>query len=681
MREYLGHAVVDGVPQFFSVSALQKADARSGGCLRAWWYRYVGGAKEVQSESAATGDAMHKEIERYLRTGDKALSALVLSGMHFIPDPGPGVWPELYISPKQRLLTADGVPLIVKIDCVNTLGINKGGDDVTAIYDPPNTVEVIDWKWKRDGAKLEYFMQPAELVHSIQMSGYGVVASKLVPGTERVRLSHGYFPSTRGRPRKVTKLHVVDDCLRSWEYADGLGRTIRHVARETSPERVDANIHSCGKYGGCPYRVAPFNCSAYNKQSLADVFGESESKEIRAMGLMSTLPPNTMPPLPQAAQPAPPPAWTPQGTPQYQQAMQAAYPPVTATPAGVSAQLDMRAQIAAEEQALRQQQNAVMQGQTAPAPSFTEAAGYISASGRGFPKLIGAAAIAAWAAGGQNVPPGTEYPGHGDLGAMPGLMLSEPQQVIDLAKQMGFGAQPAPAPAPQAPVHVQHNTVPQSVLPVDAPASDPALAAKPVEGWPVQPPQPVQQWQAQPPPAPMLYTQPGAPLVAPAEPAKKTRAPRGSKKPSSDAPVAVQQPPTAIGQMTPNSTAVTPSFPAAVSQVAQAAGAEGDLAIFVDCIPNGEYESLHPYVDKLCDVLCQRYVAPGGLRDIRCAPKDSPLGYGGWRGGIAAMVRELPPGPGRYFLDTRGNEIAGEVADALRVLCEQQGGDYTRGIR
>ncbi len=610
MREYLGKAVIAGEIQYLSVSSLERADTRNSGCARKWWYRYVAGIKEEQTTSQAEGIALHDAIAKYIETGDKALPDLVLKGMHLIPDPGPGVYTNVYVSPKDKLVTAAGIPLVMEMDCMSTRGVNKGGEDVTDIYDPPGTVEIIDWKWKRDGSKSEYYLQPGEMLRSIQMSGYGVAASKLVQGTKYVRLSHGYFPATKGLPRKVTKLHVVDDCHRSWEYTDGLAHTLKDVAKETSPERVDYNVHACDRYGGCAYRKAPYNCSGYGANSLTKIFGETEAREI-TMGLTNVT--NNVPP------------WVPQTA---------------------SAPLDMRAQLAAEEVALKSQQQKI-QGK---GDSFFEACSYISTRGHGFPRLTGEAAAAAWKAGGQNVVPGTDYPGSGDLGNV--ICFDKPDQVIQLANELYAKDQ----------AKVVHNTMPAAILPPDAPVSNPALAAKPVEGFstpvpmfgtPTVTPTPV-------------FVDPTAPVIALPEPAPKKR---GRPKVVEAATAVVQQP---AAEPPPVSTA---------APVAPTAVAAETLEIFVDCIPNGAYESLHPYLDKLCDVLCTRYIAPGQLRDIRCAPKDSPLGFGGWRGAVGAMARELPPPTGRYYLDTRGSEIAAEVADSLRLLCEQKGALYVRGIR
>ena len=78
-------------------------------------------------------------------------------------------------------------------------------------------------------------------------------------------------------------------------------------------------------------------------------------------------------------------------------------------------------------------------------------------------------------------------------------------------------------------------------------------------------------------------------------------------------------------------------------------------------------------------MLVERY-ATSGIRDIRCAPKDGPLGFGGWKGAIAAVVRDSPPPPGVYYLDTRG-DFADVFADALVSHALRVGAVCVRGTR
>jgi hypothetical protein len=180
-----------------------------------------------------------------------------MSGLHMVPT-GPDLIVEapIYRVTGRRidsLLFADGVPVVGFVDHVNRRGINMGADDVTDLRDPPGTVEIIDWKWKGDGSKSAYFLTRDQLVLDTQLSGYGLGIGRFF-GATHVRLGHGYFPASRGRPRKVTKLHVLQDCADNWKYVDGLARHLRGIAQESNPERIEGNKAACGSYGGCPYR-------------------------------------------------------------------------------------------------------------------------------------------------------------------------------------------------------------------------------------------------------------------------------------------------------------------------------------------------------------------------------------------------------------------------------------------
>jgi hypothetical protein len=110
-------------------------------------------------------------------------------------------------------------------------------------------------------------------------------------------------------------------------------------------------------------------------------------------------------------------------------------------------------------------------------------------------------------------------------------------------------------------------------------------------------------------------------------------------------------------------------------------------AVFVDCIPLGrDFKTLSGYVDALNTELARRYcVGQDGkpsVQDIRCAPKHvEVLAFGAWKGALAEVVKAQPPEPGCYYLDTRGNELAEVVADAMRTVCSRSGALYVRGVR
>lgn len=98
------------------------------------------------------------------------------------------------------------------------------------------------------------------------------------------------------------------------------------------------------------------------------------------------------------------------------------------------------------------------------------------------------------------------------------------------------------------------------------------------------------------------------------------------------------------------------------------------LEVYVDCIITAPTESLHTVLAKICRDLCDEH----GCLDVRCAPSDSHLAFGRWKGYVAQRVEEwAKTARGSYTLDTRGSEIAEVAADVLRTAAPL----YVRGFR
>jgi hypothetical protein len=98
------------------------------------------------------------------------------------------------------------------------------------------------------------------------------------------------------------------------------------------------------------------------------------------------------------------------------------------------------------------------------------------------------------------------------------------------------------------------------------------------------------------------------------------------------------------------------------------------LEVYVDCIITAPTESLHTVLAKICRDLCDEH----GCLDVRCAPSDSHLAFGRWKGYVAQRVEEwAKTASGSYTLDTRGSEIAEVAADVLRTAAPL----FVRGIR
>jgi len=179
---------------------------------------------------------------------------------------------------------------------------------------------------------------------------------------------------------------------------------------------------------------------------------------------------------------------------------------------------------------------------------------------------------------------------------------------------------------------------PAGVMPPDAPASNPATNAAPV------PPEALASLPAD---VRTIVENHGA--TPPATAAETPTAKRGRGRPKSD------------------TTTTTTS---------QASTNETDgLSLYVDCIVKGRGvpTDLGSYIDKLCAELCTLYKAV----DIRCAPSDSPLSFGKWKGALAAAIRENPPENGTYVLySVRDSEIRQVVVETLEPLCAV----FVRGV-
>ncbi len=710
MKGYLGATIINGQLKYASVSSVKTFDPRTrAGCPRRWHKRYVGRQREPESENMivakAAGLALDKEMKHYLLTGEKNLSALAIKGLHIMEQPGPGLSVDIQIHTLQYFLngqpfaplpdpedgtqakypegtqvvisselSAAGIPFVGELDIAHSRGHYRD-DDGEYHDDPPGTVEVADLKFKsnakdRDGNST--FMMATDLARDIQMAGYGEWVGRVRPSATHVRLSHLYFPKRPASvlPTKVTRLHVLDDCRRTWEHVEGLVRSMTDVAKEPDIEKVpgaDRSL-SCDAYGGCPYRET---CSVYKRSSLDSLFekvAEDHLQEKQKMGLIA----NTQPQLMQQAT-------TQQGLASEEQAM--------------------RAQVAQQQAQMPVQLNLT---------EYLQVCQRLGSYGFGMPSLAGNAAQAYAAAGGQSVAPGFVYQG---LMAPPGAQYSlhgvtavEPAQVYQLEREAASRMTPAPQYAPVA----TPPTMPAFTQQVAAAYNAGAQVAAAVPNF-LSPGAPESM--------PALAQQQAAPPTAEAPAEKKKGRPKKAAADSGTAPegtaaVAAPTPPSSpVSVPAPQAPPVTaPTYPAGILSGAalqmEARGAPtpaGALMAQLDSacpveteagwgsvlinarFANKATKSLAGYVDYINGELAKRYsvLADGtpGIQDVRCVPKDSPLAFGGWKGAVREVVKADPPPQGDYHLDTHMCELNEAVADALRVVAERNGWLYVRGVR
>lgn len=86
----IGPAVLNGILRRVSVSQVTAFDPEQyGGCNRRWFLETVQGLKSADTIATRTGKEVHSQIEHYLRTGEDALGMIARQGKHFIPTPDP----------------------------------------------------------------------------------------------------------------------------------------------------------------------------------------------------------------------------------------------------------------------------------------------------------------------------------------------------------------------------------------------------------------------------------------------------------------------------------------------------------------------------------------------------------------------------------------------------------------
>jgi hypothetical protein len=430
---------------------------------------------------------------------------------------------------------------------------------------------------------------------TIQMVTYAKFATQVL-GAQHARVSHVYF-QTRGRAisKKVTARLSAAEVDGRWARVEGVAKKLLAVVQvdPADSNRVEANTGACSAYGGCPHRSY---CTAGRDESLTRFFGadnETKTKE-KDMGVSDN----------------------------------------------IKAQIE---QLKAKEAAQAAPAVVAAPRPEGPDPRFVAAWKAIEGAGKGTPCLTGGLAQARAAMLGVEITRGAALAGSGLIGS---IQLGALDDLLTLAAELapGFGT---PAPAAPAAVDV---AVDLGLLPPDAPASKPELAAKPVE-------------------AAAMVAATVAARPAPESPVADTT-PRGT---------AAELDPTAAAPSAPkkrgrpaksNTTAKT------LTQNEDGSLSVADtLEIFVDCIPSTPFEDLGSYVDDLCSRLCKQEKAA----DIRCAPEQSALSFGKWRGALTAVAKAEPPAPGTYVIFT-SDERAAAVAEGLSEIVRARGGLFVRGV-
>lgn len=662
--EKLGPAVRDGAVRYVSPSQIDKFDASVGGCARRWWFRYVERRPEPERAAALQGTQIHAQIEHYLKTGEDVLGEIARSGRAWIPKPGSDLLVEHEFGGARdgeifSAISAAGVPVIGKVDVMHRRPWMISSEGTDLVYEPV-TCEVIDWK---STSNIGYAKSPAAIASAWPMLAYGAVARELWPDVERVRLSHVYF-ATKG-PRAAEKRTVSLPVVRvaeGWLRAGDIVERMKSAAGETGAASLAPNLNACGSYGGCPHREY---CPRDPGQVLAAIFRKG-----------SAMPNDTH------TTPASPDKFTARPSLLQRISAQAA---ANAGTAGVSAPLAPspdrtaidaeKARLLAEESARRGTAGAVAPPD-APRPSRTyepipaEAPAEI----RQFAPVTDAeikaggdrvaAELAAMVAAASPFTPAT-VPACPASGVQRILSFDEvaerkfacgecgvklkikPQKIGDkyaaIVPNHGRRAEPVAQPAPREP---KVDLAAQPALPI--PTEPPPARAERSGVFPLtgQAPYPV------------------AALVAVA-PVPAT--------PAADAALKL----VASAGPTPYPPGVHLDVKRAARAIALTSRLGADdtdgFDLYLDCVPDGvAVARLETYAEPI-----RREIEHNAhAAELRCAPADSALSFGKWKGALAAAVRAAPPASGSYVADTRG-EIAAVVAEALAPMARR----VVRGAR
>lgn len=698
-EQELGPPIVDGVVRWASSTLLTGADHDSeGGCLRRTWFERVGGKDRETTAAMTAGVAMHKEIEAYLTTGQLALGPVAMAGRWAIPEPGPGLVVEqpIILGGDGKItgvwLYCAGVPYAGHVDLYNHRGeyIDPEGE---LRRDPPGTLEVKDWKSTSD---LKWAKTAAQVADTIQMNAYAMAGFRLWPRYDHARLTHVYFQRQKTpQARLVTSRKSREQIEKKWEYAERVMRRVIDAARETDPNHVEANTRACRAYQrDCPHLAyCAAGRAAREFNSLDEVFGArmaerltrrmtgSDSPDVGGLDIFATTHEETPMGLFEVIKPTTAIATNP-----------------AASSAGIS--LD---DLVAEESAARVALDPPPPTPTPATREFAMALGTINASPLGFPRLVGRAAIMFGTLNKHELKSGMVIPARGKLERLP--EIEDPAGVVALAEEIArkipAASQTVAAGVPPITVSTtggdpkataQRIEAAIAILPPDAPPSNPALAAEPVEGLDTPKARELEALKTGIPglaesvavagplvgdlfsgAKPDLFGSPASTAIEAPVPVNPTAPPVEPERLAAPAKAAKPK-----AKKTTTKTTTAQVGDVATSETTTTEETSGAISIYVDVFADGvELVSLEGYIGNACKILTDEF----GGADVRCAPESSALGYSKWKGAVTALVRKHPPGPGCYHVDTRGNEVGELVAVALRQVALESGGVYVRGMR
>ena len=273
---------------FEYVSPSQISTYRS--CNRQWYYQSILGIRAPQKPSAALGEAVHGQLERYMLDGtppnlSTEAGKIASTGLRFLPPPAEcDVELDIGKQPVADKLLIEGIRVTGRIDLLRWKGVA--------------VPEVIDHKTT---SNLKYALTEDELEDDPQILIYAgflfahLQHHKVWDGRQLIRARHIVYGTRAPYTAKETKAFLSYDHVRT-AWATHLRDTVAAM-KETAilPSVVDAtpNYSACSKYGGCFFRD---KCEAMKPK------GGHETMSL--LNIVKGIPAATPTPAPSPAKPA-----------------------------------------------------------------------------------------------------------------------------------------------------------------------------------------------------------------------------------------------------------------------------------------------------------------------------------------------------------------------------------------
>lgn len=708
-----GRAVQNGVIRCLSVSQVVQFDPRQeGGCQLRWWFAKVDGRKEDSSASQEAGKLDSRVLAHYLKTGEDVMRPEVRAVKHLLPAWGPDLEVEEQLGDTEKAvkmrdalltgvrmpdgfaeklpaaiervagLAVDGIPFRGAADVRHFRGVYKDetgelreeapGNVVAEIGDHKGTARISDYRSHGGTGRLYpgYAKTADQIGWHPQWLGYGVHAALRHPELTHVRLAAHYYQTKHAlAAEKRMVLLEVGEVRDRWRMTVlPVVREMVDVAKLKEQKDVPRNIRSCTQYGKpCPH-------DAYCERDKGDIFdllGIDKTKgENMAFESLFDDPP---PPTPKNGAPA----QSPKSDAEYAAATAAARAKLATDAPTVTYGFCASCGTKLDKDNASRLPNGSMKHVGCTAPDKTVAGpdkphiGLVNPADSPVPDLAldanllspetieaiedpeikkraaeHAAAAAAKKAAEEASKPAKDKTGGRCPSGGQRLELSREEsarrkkkctcgKVFEKIKDDKLAFE---------------NDLVYFVVPNH---NAPKEAAKEPESAPPTPPETVE-------------AAPDIPDDAPPEVADVPELPDEVAQSADSTDAFTDLPSGQAQRRTLNAAASAVELVATYERTLMSMGEASTTTVFVDVHFDAESP---PLLDLYYAPLVQQLEAAGKVRDIRHAPDKHDLGFGRWRGALAAAVKACPPPPGAYVARGYGSdEIATEVINTLRGM-------------